>query len=93
MSALPSDMHGPARAVVRMPRTIHAVRVALPQELRAQFNEEMETGEQPATFEHWWARAIIQSSPRTTALLEQARTGTLKSVPASTVFGDRWTDA
>ena len=93
MNAQPSETPGPAREVVRVPRTIRAVREALPAEQRAQFAAEMDVGEQPATFEGWWMRAVVYSSPRTLALLEQARAGALKTVPAEQVFGDRWATA
>ncbi len=92
MSAQPSDAPA-ARSVVALPRTIRAVREALPTEKRAQFAAEMDSGEQPATFEAWWMRAVVYSSPRTMALLEQSRAGTLRTVPAEQVFGDRWTAA
>jgi hypothetical protein len=89
MNAQPSDAPA-ARSVVSLPRTIRAVREALPAEMRARFAAEMDTGEQPATFEAWWMCAVVYSSPRTVVLLEQAHAGTLKTVPAAQVFGDRW---
>ena len=79
--------------MVCLPRTIRAVREALPAQMRAAFAAEMDSGVQPATFEAWWMRAVVYSSPRTVALLEQARAGTLRTVPAAQVFGDRWTAA
>jgi hypothetical protein len=90
MSAQPSDSPA-ARSVVSLPRTIRAVREALPAQMRARFAAEMDSGQQPATFEAWWMRAVVYSSPRTVALIEQARAGTLRTVPAEQVFGDRWT--
>ena len=93
MGAQPSDASGAHFSVVAMPRTIAAVRAALPTEQRAKFAAEMESGEQPATFETWWMRAVVYSSPRTMELIAQSRAGTLKTVPASEVFGDRWTAA
>ncbi len=92
MSAQPSDVPV-ARSVVALPRTIRAVREALPADKRAAFAAEMDTGEQPATFEAWWMRAVVYSSPRTMELLAQSRAGTLRTVPAQQVFGDRWTAA
>lgn len=90
MSAQPSDA-AEHFSVVRLPRTIAAVRRALPEERRAEFAAEMENGEQPATFEAWWMRAVVYSSPRTMELIAQSKAGTLKTVPAEQVFGDRWT--
>jgi len=91
MSALSSDAHGPARVTVRLPRTIRAVRAALPDEQsRAAFAAELEDGDVAAVFEAWWCRAVIASSPRTVAALAELDAGTLETVPATAVFGDRW---
>ncbi len=91
MSAQPSDAPGSARVTVRLPRTIRAVRAALPEDQRALFAAELEDGDVPATFEKWWARAVVASSPRTVAALAQLREGTLETAPAAVVFGERWT--
>jgi hypothetical protein len=92
MSAQPSDAAaGSARVTVRLPRTVRAVRAALPNDAdRAAFAAEMEDGDVAAVLEKWWGRALVASSPRTVAALEQLRAGTLVTIPAEVFYGDRW---
>jgi len=40
--------------------------------------------------EAWWMRAVVWSDPDAVAALEASRSGTLRTVPAEQVFGDRW---
>ena len=91
MTAQPTDAAGPARSVVSLPRTIRAVRQALPAERRAEFSAELEDGDVAEVFNRWWLRAIVYSSPETMAELEKVRNGTWRGVPAQEVFGERWT--
>ena len=93
MSAQPTDAAGPARTVVTLPRTIRAVRQALPAERRAQFAAELEDGDVAEVFNRWWMRAIVYSSPETMAELEKVRSGTWRGVSAEEVFGERWSAA
>ncbi|HEV2636319.1 MAG TPA: hypothetical protein VGX23_14290 [Actinocrinis sp.] len=94
MSAQPADAGG-RRPATRLPRTLRAVRTALPDDKRAQFAAELEDGDVVAVFERWWMYASVVSSPRAMGELAklQARDGSFVAVPAAEVFGTAWTAA
>jgi hypothetical protein len=79
--------------VVTLPRTIRAVRAALPAERRAEFAAELEDGDVAEVFNRWWLRAIVYASPETMTELAKVKAGTWRGVPAEEVFGERWTAA
>jgi len=92
MSAQPTDT-GPAQTT--LPRTIRAIRSALPEDKRAEFAADLddtEAGGLALMVDKWWSRAVVWSSPQTMAKLESFRAGTLRTVPAKEVFGSRWPD-
>jgi hypothetical protein len=94
MSAQPSDTQnlGPSP---RLPRTLKAVRAALPDDKRAQLTAELEEGDVAAVFEKWWMYASVVTSPRAMDQLTKlkARDGSFVGVPAGEVFGAAWTAA
>lgn len=92
MSAQPADA-GPAR--VTLPRTIRAIRAALPEAKRPEFAADLddtEAGGLVAVVDKWWTRAVVWSSPETMAQLRDYRAGTLRTRSAKEVFGERWPD-
>jgi hypothetical protein len=77
--------------VVRLPRTIRAIRAALPAERRSEFQAElddMDAGGLAQVVETWWARAVVWSSPTTTARLAECDAGTGEFVDARDLFQD-----
>jgi hypothetical protein len=92
MSAQPADV-GPVRTT--LPRTIRAIRAALPADKRPEFAadlEDTEAGGLVTVVDKWWTRAVVWSSPETMAQLDAYRAGTLRTRTAKDVFGDRWPD-
>lgn len=90
MSAQPADA-GPVRAT--LPRTIRAIRAALPEEKRPEFAadlEDTEAGGLAVVVTKWWTRAVVWSSPDTMAELEKVRAGTARTVPIEQVLGADW---
>ena len=76
---------------VRLPRTIKAIRTALPAEKRAQFAAELddsEAGGLANVVDRWWTRAVVWSSPKAMASLAAADAGQLTFVPIEEVFPD-----
>ena len=94
MSAQPADV-GDNRPVARLPRTLRAVRGALPEDKRAQLAAELEDGDVAAVFERWWLYANVVTNPRAMSELAKlkARDGSFVGVPAAEVFGAAWTAA
>ena len=77
--------------VVRLPRTIRAIRVALPVEKRAEFQAElddMDAGGLAQVVDTWWARAVVWSSAATTARLAECNGGGAEFVDAKELFQD-----
>lgn len=92
MSAQPADA-GAVR--ITLPRTIRAIRAALPEDRRAQFAADLEdtdAGGLVTVVDKRWTRAVVWSSPETMAQLREYQAGTLRTVPAKDVLGDRWPD-
>ena len=92
MSAQPADA-APMRTT--LPRTIRAIRAALPEDKRTEFAadlEDTEAGGLVTVVDKWWTRAVVWSSPGTMAQLDAYRAGTLSTRTAKDVFGDRWPD-
>jgi hypothetical protein len=76
---------------VRLPRTIRAISAALPVEKRAEFQAElddMDAGGLAQVVDTWWARAVVWSSPTTTARLAECNAGTAELVDARDLFPD-----
>ena len=85
----PND--GPRR--VGLPRTVKAIRAALPADRRAQFMAELddsEAGGLTVVVERWWTRAVVWSSPATMVKLDAYDAGHWHGVPAAEALGDRW---
>jgi hypothetical protein len=77
--------------VVRLPRTIRAIRAALPAEQRAEFQAELDdmpAGGLAQVVETWWARAVVWSSPTTAARLAECNSGRAEFVDATDLFQD-----
>ncbi|HEV2344719.1 MAG TPA: hypothetical protein VGS97_11545 [Actinocrinis sp.] len=90
MSAQPADV-GPVHAM--LPRTIRAIRAALPEEKRPEFAadlEDTEAGGLAVVVTKWWTRAVVWSSPETMAELANVRAGTARTVPIEQVLGVGW---
>ena len=95
MSAQPAEAF-PPRRVVRIAKTVSAVRAALPADRRVDFQAEIESTplhELAGVLEAWWMRAVVLSDPESVAAFEEARAGTLRTVPIEEVFGERWAAA
>ena len=78
---------------VYLPRTIKAIRAALPAEKRAEFAAELddsEAGGLAVVVERWWTRAVVWSSPSTMAKLDAYDAGEWQGVPAAEALGDHW---
>jgi hypothetical protein len=92
MTAQPLDPHdGLTR--VHLPRTIKAIRAALPIGERARFAAELddsEAGGLAVVVERWWTRAVVWSSPSTIAKLDAYDAGEWHGLPVAEVLGDRW---
>jgi hypothetical protein len=77
--------------VVRLPRTIRAIRAALPAEKRDEFKAElddMDAGGLAQVVETWWARAVVWSSPATLARLAECGSGRAEFIDATELFQD-----
>ena len=88
MSAQSLDSHD-GRNTVHLPRTIKAIRAALPADKRAQFTTELddsEAGGLANVVDRWHTRALVWSSPKAMAKLAAADAGQLTFVPIEQVF-------
>jgi hypothetical protein len=88
MSASPSDFGPP---VVRLPRTIKAIRAALPEDQRGRFAAELDdvdAGGLAQVVDTWWARALVWSNPGTMANLAACNDGTGRLIDARELFPD-----
>lgn len=92
MTAQPLDSFaGSGR--VRLPRTIKAIRAALPAEKRAQFAAELddaEAGGLAVVVTKWWTRAVVWSDAATMTELGAVHAGTARAVPIEDVLGVGW---
>ncbi|GGL04970.1 hypothetical protein GCM10014719_03970 [Planomonospora parontospora subsp. antibiotica] len=87
MTVADSSTPGP----VRLPRTIKAIRAALPPGQRERFRAEVEAADLsmlPGVVRSWWGRAIVLADQRTVAALERSRSGELDRVPAEDALPD-----
>jgi hypothetical protein len=79
---------------VSLPRTIKAVRAALPEDQRAQFTAELEdaagAGGIAVVFNAWWSRALVLSTPAAVTALDAVRSPHWRGIPAAELFGNRW---
>jgi hypothetical protein len=91
MTAQLADVGGAPRPLVRVAKNLKAVRAALPEDQRAQFDTEIATGPMPETFERWWMRAIEATAPSIQAAYARIAAGTWSSTPAEEFFGENWT--
>ena len=90
MSAQPHEDDASDR--VSLPRTIKAVRAALPEDMRAQFMAELEdadAGGLALVLDTWWTRAVVWNSPKTMGAFASMRAGTWRGIPADEVFAGR----
>lgn len=77
------------RNVAHLPRTIRAIRAALPDDKRAQFVLELddsEAGSLVNVVERWHTRALVWSNPKAMAKLAAGDAGRLTFVPIEQVF-------
>ena len=92
MTAQPLDSSaGSSR--VHLPRTIKAIRAALPADKRKQFAAELddvEAGGLAVVVTKWWTRALVWSDSATVAELEAVRAGASRAVPLEDVLGAGW---
>jgi hypothetical protein len=92
MTAQPIAPNGGASRT-HLPRTIKAIRAALPTDRRTEFLAELddvEAGGLAVVVTKWWTRAVVWSDPATMAELESVRAGTSHSVPIEDVLGAGW---
>jgi hypothetical protein len=76
-----------------LPRTIKAIRAALPADRRPEFAAELddvEAGGLAAVVTKWWTRAVVWSDPTTMVELAHVHDGTSRAVPIENVLGAHW---
>lgn len=76
-----------------LPRTIRAIRAALPEGKRSEFAadlDDVEAGGLAVVVTKWWTRAVVWSSRDTMEELERVRAGTARTLPIEQVLGADW---